>query len=535
MCDVSTLDWGAVSVTTLDTMNEIINADSTFPKKMDFVKEIAGMSVVLNGVLGDFVISNNVSGPIINMQFSIADGTISNSVMTLNLDNGKKESYVEVEVLLKGIHSDPNKWNKSEDEVIDNTKCDELKADDRSPVVIVDYVFTGEGMNKESWDTVAAVMIGDWFKQNITKFDSIFSVIILGLKTEKTEIAWLYPSAYTYAANSTISGTSGGFAGLTLVDGETNISELQQVVDISALNLVKSHDANLALIISKKKFVKHILLQCAIDLIKSSTEADFTLSDTELSFSNNREIIWQNFEDEDGNKADPHIPAGGFKITLSSGYILLSITGAHYRPRPNTTVTMSVIQRFSFKVDKNDKGEPIFVPDEEGLGDAEIFCEAKLDDWLTELQFITMVILSITSLLSLGTTLVDAIGAEAVEGMVAIEGASSVTWTFKIFGRTIELDKLAPLAELIFNGVNSWPTLYNVVKIGSRIIAGICGVVYGSISIADVIYLKKYDHMPSFEHIANAFISSDLWPTLENVELKSATIANSFVIGLKMS
>ena len=60
---------------------------------------------------------------------------------------------------------------------------------------------------------------------------------------------------------------------------------------------MKTFGANLALVVSKAMFVKHILIPAAASLVKGSAESDFTLSDTGLSLSSNRDMVWQDFDD----------------------------------------------------------------------------------------------------------------------------------------------------------------------------------------------------------------------------------------------
>jgi len=135
-----------------------------------------------------------------------------------------------------------------------------------------------------------------------------------------------------------------GFGVLMLIDGKTVTGKLQQSIDIQALNLAKTFDGHLALVVSNTMFVRHILLKTAVSLVKGSTENDFTISETGLSLTNNRGMVWQDFDNRNGNMFYPTLPEKSFILDLQSDFIHLIITMAYYRPRHGVTAYMSVYQ-----------------------------------------------------------------------------------------------------------------------------------------------------------------------------------------------
>ncbi|WP_191939621.1 TULIP family P47-like protein (plasmid) [Pantoea agglomerans] len=58
MADVSTSGWDVVSITDLDTMNAIINADRLYPTEFSASDSFIGTEINLDGKWGSWKISN---------------------------------------------------------------------------------------------------------------------------------------------------------------------------------------------------------------------------------------------------------------------------------------------------------------------------------------------------------------------------------------------------------------------------------------------------------------------------------------------
>nr|WP_241390022.1 TULIP family P47-like protein [Serratia grimesii]ULG12689.1 hypothetical protein 348p1_00051 [Serratia grimesii] len=532
MTDVSTSGWDVVSITDLDTMNAIINADRLYPSEFSASDSVLGTQIDLNGTWGKWEISNNASGGKINIRCEISTGSVKYSGMNGNINDGDSPSYVEVEVLLKGIQTNPEKWVSGEDNITESTRCHQLMIDTDNVVIVTEHHFTGPDMDRDGLSSVVPELFQEWFNGNVDKFGQIFSVILIGLEAKNSDFQWLYPSSYSYAANSSIDGNTTGFGVLTLIDGRTDTGSLQQSVDIQALNLVKTFGANLALVVSKTMFVEHMLLPAAVSIVKGSTESDFTISDTGLSLTNNREMIWQDFDDGNGGSYSPTLPKESFTLTLESDFIHLSIVGAHHRHGGMCTVYIGVEQNFRYKVEKNSKGEPVFVPDEDGAGDADVSCTVKFDAWVDALELAMGILGGIATIFALGTGVASAI-AEGT-ALAADEAEQTVSFSFRLWKFSFNLERLAPVAIAIQDGVISNPTVFNVVRLAAKIGMITTGLVLSGELIAKFTYDKIYFDVPSFHHFANSITGATVWPNIKNTELKSASLADSFVIGLEL-
>lgn len=535
MADVSTSGWDVVSITDLDTMNAIINADKLYPASFSASDNFLGLEVDLAGKWGKWEISNNASGGKINLRCEISAGSVTYSGKEVNVNDESNASWVEIEVLLKGIQASPEKWVSGDDKITGDTRCHQLMIDTENTVVVTGSHFTGPDMSSDALSSVVPDLFHEWFNANVDTFGQIFSVILIGLEAGNSDFQWLYPSAYSYAANSSMDGETTGFGVLTLIDGKTDTGSLQQSVDIQALNLVKTFGANMALVISKSMFVKHMLLPAAVSLVKGSTESDFTISDTGLSLTNNREMVWQDFDDGKGGTFSPVLPKEAFILSLQGDSINLSIMGAHYRPNNMCTVSMGVEQRFRYKVEKNASGEPVFVPDESGLGDAEIACSVKPDKWVSAFEVSMGIITALAAVIGLGTLAAGAIATRAAATLV-LEEAEEMT-VFSVNAAEIEEVTAAEaegISNAILRGIVSNPTIFNAVKMGSLVMGSLSGLAMSGAMISAAIYNNKFDDVPSFHSFASAITGSAVWPNIKNTELKSASLADSFVIGLEL-
>lgn len=541
MADVSTSGWDVVSVTDIETLNKVINEGDNHPKSFSDYITVVGNDLKVEGEWGDWSIANEASGKNIYMQCSIKNATVTyiGKSYPINDDKNASQSTLNIEISLDGIETDPTEWIGDDEtsEISKDTKCYKLMVDSKAVIVVTGSNYTNKDLYspENGLASLVDIVLKNWFNRNVGTFKQVFSVVLIGLKANKGDFQWLKPSAYSYSANSSIDQKSAAFAALTLVDGKTDIGDLQQTVDIAALQVVKEYGANAALIISKSMFVKHILLEAAVALVKGSTKADFEIDKNGLSLTNIKDTVWQDFVGPDDEIMSPTIPAQSFILTLQSDFIHISISGAHYRPRWGVTVYMGIEQNFRYKVEKNKDGEPVFVPDEKGLDDAVVSCSVKFDDWLDWLNIVTGIVTSIASVIALGTSLAGVIAETGMATLVPNAGAKVASFSFKLFNFTIKLEKLAPIAAAIQRGVASNPSVFNVVKIGSAVTAATTGIIWGATTLSEAIYHQIFDDVPSFKIFARNFTGAVKWPGIENMELKSATLVDSFVIGLKMS
>lgn len=544
MTDISTNNWDVVSITDLETLNKIINSTQDGmprPDKFDGQDKDSddGITVSMSGSWGDWAVTSDAGGAKVNIRCDITEGIFVFNGISRDINAGGQPSYVDIELSLAGQPASADDYVRPGDIITDSTRCYQLMADPASPVFVADIVCTNADINDHSIRKgFLKTLMSEWFNGHVSEIKQIFSVVLLGLEAGNTDFQWLYPSAYSYAASSSIDKNSVGFGVLTLVDGKTDTGSLSQDIDIAALDLVKPYGANLALIISKTMFVKHMLMKAAVSIVKDSTEADFVISETGLSLSNKKEMVWQDFDDGNGSTISPVLPANSFILDLQSDFIHLSIIGAHYRPNGMCTVTMGVEQNFRYKVEKNASGEPVFVPDEKGLGTAAVNCTVKPDNWVNVMSIVLGVIAGLAAVIAGGVGVAAWVASRAA-ATVATDVASEIV-TFSIVDidavgeeTATTIEEISEAAGAVVAGETAPPTLMNAVKVFGAI-AAITGVPAAALAITEAVWQGKYDDMPSFHDFARSVTGTSVWPGIAHTELKSATLADSFVIGLEM-
>lgn len=540
MPSVSTIGWDVVNVTDIDTLNKITDENHTYPEKFTETYKFLGQELKIDGQWGEWRVAREASGKNVYMQCTIQKGSVTFFDQNYPLNANEALSSVTIHISLAGLEVLPEKWFSSDDDtssVTKETQCFELKINNQDVIIISESDFTNRELYREDVGLAMPVEMTfrRWFNNNIDQFKQIFSVLLLGLRANKGDFQWLKPSAYSYSANSTIDKKTTAFGALTLIDGKTEISHLAQSVDVTALQMVKPFGANTALIISKPMFIKHILLPAAIALVKGSTAADFDISETGFSLTNNKEMVWQDFDGPHNEKISPILPKESFILTLQADYIHISIVGAHYRPQAATTVLMGMEQNFKYKVEKNDQQEPVFVPDEQGLGNATISCTVVVDESIDILETALTIITSIASLLALGSLVVGAISRAAIASMTINRLAQSASFAFRLGSIEISMAEIAQIGLSVARGVVSNPSVFNVIKISSTVVAAITGLGLSAITITEAIYKSIYNNVPSFDAFADNFTAAVKWPETDNIELKSASLTDSFVIGLNLT
>jgi len=534
MTDISTNNWDVVSIADLDTLNKMMATGGLTPT--DFSLDDSEDELSVTGTWGAWTVTSDASGAKVNIRCDITGGTVEYEGKSYPLCAADDSAWVEIELSLKAVSADPAVWAGSEGVVVGGTRCVKLMADPESYVSVVGSAFPG--VTRHVVTRILPELMSEWFSDHIADFKQVFSVLLTGLKAKNSDFQWLMPSAYSYAASSSLDKTVAGFGALTLTDGRTGTGSLSQDIDIQALSVVKPFGANLALVISKAMFVKHVLMNAAVSIVKGATEADFTLSDTGLSLSNNREMVWQDFDDGKGGSISPVLPKNSFILDLQADYIHLSITGAHYRPNFMCTVAMGVEQNFRFKVEKNARGEPVFVPDETGLGDAKVSCVVTPDAWVGTMDIVLGVISGVAAVATLGLGGAAWLAGRAA-ATVALDAAEEVgSFVMQDFSRIAEgggvaVADIAAEAAAIATGRASSPILMNSVKVFGAV-AAITGAVASVTAVMKGVYEGEYADMPSFHDFARHITSATVWPGMENAELKSASLADSFVIGLEM-
>lgn len=552
---VSTFKWDVTTVAEVDIINEAINTpidnDPIHPTEFDEEVKFMSFPFSISGSWGNWTMSNESDGRYAILHCVIAEGEceFNGTKYVLNKDAvGGQHSWVDVEVNLDLIADDAEKWvdNSNKTATLSSaTQCFKLMVSDEKVITVISSEIYNDVLNDEGFIPAIESAFEAWFNDNKTSINMVFQVVLLGLASADGEYQWMQPSAYKYAAATSVDEKNCAFGGLCLVDGNTDTSNLQQAVSLDALNLSQDAGGNAAYVISQEKFTEHVLMQCAVDLIKSSTEDDFTFNESGLSITNNKSVVWQDFVGDDDEIVSPVIEKGRFTLTMGSDRITVHISGAHYRKGAHHTVTMNVLQDFKFAVGVNEDGKPVFVVDntKSGYGAASVDVTITADPGINIAQTVMGIIASIAGLLCLGGA-IAACAAQAGDTVEFVAGGSEATASIMNTGDSIEFATLNTADELVTSVAEATdgtttamrsPTLYNIGRIGKRVLSFVSATTaatWGGITIAEAIIEGNYLKIPSFEYIADSIAASIVFPDKPYMTLKTCAISDCFVVGV---
>lgn len=538
----STGGWDVISMTSVDVMNRIINKDNTelYPSTFYSKTNVMGVSFEITGTWGEWLMSNKSDGSLILMTCKIKSGSViyNNNSYDMNAGIPNGESIVEIVVNLSSVESPAENWINNDNDtasiVMGKSRAFEFIIDNEPSYNI--SVISVTMLNPILSDTVTQVYISNafeiWFNDNKSLFNQIFLVVLIGLDAKDENYQWLQPTAYSYSASSTTDESLAAFGALTLVDGNTNTDDLSPTLDIQALIWADSKGANSAIIVSNKKFTEHILMDAAISVIKGSTRDDFVIDDSGTVISNKNDIEWQDFEADDGKIYTPVIPKKSFSLAIQADYVSVSIQGAYFYPNDQHQAIMNLDQNIRFSVGKNKNGEPVFVADDSGLGDATINCIVIPLDGIVERSRISIVVGIISGILCAFTGFVSLCADLAVDSMVLTVDSAFVYFmgADSVFITETTTDVLTAAKNIASGTISACPSVFNTVRIGSTLLFSLSSTIVLADDLVNAIYKSMYQNIPSFEYFADNIAAAIIWPDETTMELVSAKLSDGFVI-----
>jgi hypothetical protein len=207
----------------------------------------------------------------------------------------------------------------------------------------------------------------NYFIAHIASFNQVFAAVDVNVKADKGDYQWLKPTYTSYACADTVGGglANGVFAVLSKTDG-SSAAELSQEVDNRILQSLPN-SANSALAISPEKALKHIFMPGAVYAIQGSTLDDFEITNDNMWITNNKDVVWGNFELDNGKTLTPTIKKNNFQLGLVDQTVQLKIIDAtakwpDWKGPGEIDVHMNITQHFEFELKQNSTGGYVFVP-----------------------------------------------------------------------------------------------------------------------------------------------------------------------------
>lgn len=552
--NVDTYHWDTVYVASFEAVNAAIKKNGSFPSSFDYTD--TGTGVAINGVWSDWALGLGGSGSLIQMQTSIASGSATGLNETADLTGGVLTIQFELEQVVDADAkvSDPTAKpgtgvptaQRFPQKAVGNTGSNQV-------VTVVAVSFPNLDPTKAPiLNDILQTLFQGYFNAHLGDIQATFHVMMINEVADQDSFQWLKPSASGYAVagpskNKTLSNTV--FGALAMTDGGT-IGPLQELsVDIAALQGL-ADGANSAFVISPEKVTEHMLLNGAICTIQGSKASDFTISDSGLNIVNSKDLIWGNFQTENGI-ISPKIKAGDFLMRMDGDHVHLEISNASYSPSAGITVYMNLEQDFGFNTVKRQDNKYIFIPDTKSFGNPTIHSNVEVSEGLKIAEIVIGVVGGIAALAGGISAVADVLTSTATTAVVSeteatidissdiMESASSELTDEE--WEEINLDSSDDADEGVTDPDNAAQVQKGSFLKSTQfrtycgITAAIAGVTAAGMAVAGPVTSMEYDKIPAFDDFAANILGASQFPAMENYELLGASLRTSLVASIKLS
>lgn len=542
---VSTFGWNTSYVASYPIVNNAIVVQKSSPQSFTFYDQAS--EITIKGEWKPWQLCVGGSGQNVQMECIMQSGNATGG----GIDDDLAGSSVVIQVNLKTV--------AAADPVNDPTakvgtgagkslviNAEPHGVDPAVAVISAKYPSTVSGLLREAMNTI----LTNYFNANISKFNHVFAVMNINSEADKDDFQWIKPTAFQYAVASPEDASleNSAFGLIAMVD-ENEIRPSQQIaVDSRALDDL-SEGSNSAFVISQSMVAQHLLLNGAISTIQGSKASDFELSTDGLSITNKDNILWGNFESEQGT-ISPKIGTGNFVLRADDTYILVEIVDATYEPSPGITVHMNLTQKFTYNTVQREDGKYVFLPDTKSLGNPSISSTVSLSKGLQITEIVTGCVAAVAGLAcgisSLASECAGVADVAVNEAENTVEIEMSDLGLQELFEENPE--EVAQMenngAEDADNGANNPGNAGQVQQGGVltstkfRLITGITGAIAGvtgaSIAVAKAVINLQYDDVPAFNDFATNCLGASAWPVTKDYVLKSASFRSSLVLNMAL-
>ena len=541
---VSTFGWDTAYIASFPVMNNAIMTQKSFPATFDYQDDTG---ITINGIWTSWQLSPGGAGQDVQMTCLVQSGTATGAGQNGDLTNAS----VVIQVNLKTV--------AAADPVNDPTA---KPGTGNSQALVVDTNSKGSDLAvsiiSSSYPNVTSVLLKDlldsifknYFNANIGQFNHVFAVMNLNSVADTDGFQWLKPTAYQYAVASPEDGSlaNSAFGLIAMVENHPVQPSMQQAVDVRALDNLPS-GANSAFVISETMVAQNMLLRGAIATIQGSTAADFGFSADGLSVTNVNDLVWGNFQTDNGI-ISPSISANNFVMRADDTYVYLEISNANYETSPGVTVHMNLTQKFTYNTVQAQNGNYVFIPDITGFGNPTVTSSVSLSEGLEITQIVMGAVAAVAGLLCAASAIGTAMAASADVAVEAGENAATIAMDAEDVANAAENNPAALAeeneagAQNADDGASDPGNAGQVQKSGiftstqfrlaTGLTGAIAGAVSGSIGIAKAVTALDYNDIPAFDTFAANCLDASVWPGLADYKLISAGFRSSLVLALAM-
>lgn len=575
---VDLFGWDTVFGISYTKANQAIRDLKSTPPKFDYDDEKGGVQKgTLTGQWGDWQLTTKGDGQNLTLQCPIVQGTfttIMESGTTFAIDN----TWIEIEVKLQYLdqdtptYSDPTATPGTGTQK--NLQIRTASSEPADPVVSIEaYSFTfPTADDPEVAAAICSAYFKEWFNQNLSQFNHVFSVLVVNQLADKDQFQWLKPTDIGYAVSSTDSLDTSVFGVLAMTESR---SKAQNAHQIDSRLLTIAGGTHSAFAIAAPLFVKKWLMPGLLAMRLGSSEADYVLSNDGLTWANKHDIQWSTFTDKHNNPVPAYIPNGKLTLGVVGDTIKADFQDLYWEVDRGITMHVQYTEYYSLSLKSGtDKyGKPyqnVLTVTENGTPYLTVGTDVKTWKQWTELG------------VEMGLAVLGAIAgglaggfADAATDSIADAAANAAAKAGEDGEEMITMDLTNPLTEALLPGNSSVDTIADETAVESNqeltdaanmqtegqssesilakyvnkvqdigksmwkakwrltgaIVGGVIGTGLGFIpKIIDLIEQEEFSSLPSLDEFGQNCVGAVQWPDGSTFNLTAATLLGALIL-----
>lgn len=440
---VSTNHWDTVTIVRASALNDAIEKDEKYPKKISLRLKEDGEAYEVNGHFYPWLITTGGDGRNVWFKVGFKDGSFRYAVdgksRMVELAD-KTEITVSVSLSFFPL-PDPVAKNGSYDLSI-NTVSDFQCIN----IVKIDT----KGKMSARVQSVFQSVMSCWFNSDSTlrKFTPLFSTVVIHDSNDKN-FQWLRPTYMSYGYRDAENLDDALFGVLCMTNGRDGTEGVKQLPLVS----MKKTD-NLIYLISRELFVKYRYLPSLPLAISGTEEKDFVLSENELNISAKNIKL----EKVKYGAINYQPKMKTFSVSFEEDKVTAKLQ-VDVNISPGIDAHVFVETNHGFGLSKNNKGEPIMVF--KNLGEPIVRHEVELSHGVVITEVIADIILAVCA--AVIGEVVEGVVKKVIVAILAAIAAALVEITIHYIIESVvaegAMGKLPPVTPMLEAGVApvKWP------------------------------------------------------------------------------
>ncbi|HDR7951431.1 TPA: TULIP family P47-like protein [Bacillus toyonensis] len=350
--------WDTISSVSFSQINKHIKEAKSTPK---IFEQIDTKNKKISGDWGDWTLTLDSNNQYIFLKCPIRSGNCLINGESFSLDNQWMTVRVRLDYYQESNMNITDSTATHKKGTQENLKIKtETDNPDIEPVVVVtDTSFKNLFEHHITNYVLCKSMFREYFKTELKDFGHIFAMVIINQQADDASFQWLKPTTIQYAVDVYKSKTPATeeekfnksvFSVMAMTEGRS-APDLIETSSSMLSNASGEGDAIFA--ISSKLIMKNWIFS-GLMAIGIGKPDDYTLTDDGYSYTNNKEIIWDTFKDQDGKVTSATLGANKFSIGLNqkNGNIDLKLKDLTWSVSDGINISINYTQ--SFKVSPMD-------------------------------------------------------------------------------------------------------------------------------------------------------------------------------------